>query len=775
MAGAGAWQVRVRGLVQGVGFRPAVWRLATQAGLRGEVLNDAEGVLIRLACPRAAVTRFVDDLRRRAPPLSRIDAVEIAPLDRVPAGTGFTIAASAAGAVRTGIVPDAATCAACLEDILDPQNRRFGYAFTNCTDCGPRLSITRRIPYDRANTAMSGFTMCPQCQREYDDPADRRFHAQPNACPDCGPRLVLVDGAGRVLEGDPIGTAAALLKAGRIVAVKGLGGFQLACDATDAAAVATLRARKRRPAKPLALMGRDLTQIGAHVRLCAAAKTALAGPQAPIVLVPARPETALAPGIAPGQGRLGFMLPNTPLHHLLLGRLDRPLVMTSGNLSSEPQVTDNDDALSRLRGIADAWLMHDREIVNRLDDSVVQIVDGRPAVLRRARGHAPAPLQLHADFAAAAPVLATGADLKNTFCMLKDGQAIVSQHMGDMENARTHRDFRDNLALFSDIHDFAPSRVAVDLHPGYFSTRLGHETAAAHDIPLVGIQHHHAHIAATLAEHGVAPDAAPVLGIVLDGLGHGGDGTIWGGEFLWADYLGFRRLAHFQPVALPGGDKANRQPWRNALAHLLAVFGPDFAAQARRRYGALPVLKALGDKPAATLAGMVERGLNAPPASSAGRLFDAVAAALGICFDQVAFEGQAAMRLQTLAETRPDETGRYPVEAGEVIRWHGLWHGILGDLRAGRPAAVIAARFHNTLAGVLCDTAAGLVKTHAPAAVVLSGGVFQNRLLLESVQAGLAAKGLDSLVSRQFPANDGAIALGQATIAAARALDRARP
>lgn len=758
-----AWEIRVRGLVQGVGFRPFVWRLANAAGLCGEVLNDAEGVVIRLACSAPQLEEFRAKLKAELPPLARIDALEIAPLEHAFDGPDFTIAASGQGQVSTGIVPDAATCADCLTDIMDPQNRRYGYAFTNCTNCGPRLSITHAIPYDRANTSMAAFQMCEACQNEYDDPADRRFHAQPNACPDCGPRLVLLGREGNV-DGDVILNAAAALKAGKIVAIKGLGGFQLAVDAGNADAVARLRARKRRPAKPLACMARDVAMVARYVTLDEVAKQVLSSPQAPITLGRITGET-LAPGIAPDQNRLGFMLPNTPLHHLLMQQLDRPIVLTSGNLSDEPQVTENSQALHELASIADLWLLHDRDIVNRLDDSVVQIIGDVPQILRRARGYAPAPLRLHPDFAKVPPTLGIGGDLKNTFCLLKDGQAIVSQHMGDMQNPETQRDFVANLELYRRIYDFTPTHIAVDLHPGYFSTRLGQKIAAKESLHSAPVQHHHAHIAAVLAEHGFGPKSKPVLGIVLDGLGHGADNSIWGGEFLLADFHSFDRVAHFLPVALPGGDKANLQPWRNAVAHLLAAFGLDAFEDLPRRYHRLAVFEALAAKPVDMLVQMIDRKMNTPVASSAGRLFDAVAAVLGICFEHVEFEGQAAMKLQAMAESCPSETGYYKIPPTENIEWKSLWRGILDDLSNGVPANIIAARFHNSLSEVIGDVASRISAKHNVQTVVLGGGVIQNALLLTGLVEKLEGAGLTVLTAHEFPENDGGISIGQATIA----------
>lgn len=767
----------MRGLVQGVGFRPFVWRLAKAAGLQGEVLNDAEGVIIRLVASAPQLEAFQAALRAEMPPLARIDALEVTPL-ALPQGwpgfapdfaPDFAIVASQQGQISTGIVPDAATCPDCLADITDRANRRHGYGFTNCTNCGPRLTITSAIPYDRANTAMAMFQMCPACQGEYDDPADRRFHAQPNACPDCGPHLALLDGQGAV-AGDPLAVAARALQDGKIVAIKGLGGFQLAVDAGNAGAVARLRSRKRRPAKPLACMARDLAMLASYVSLNAAARQVLAGPQAPIVLARKNGE-ALAPDIAPNQNRLGVMLPNTPLHHLLMQKLARPIVLTSGNLSDEPQITDNGAALSKLSGIADLWLMHDRAIVNRLDDSVVQMLGEVPQILRRARGYAPAPLRLHEGFAKAPKVLAVGADLKNTFCLLQDGQAIVSQHMGDMQNPETQRDFAANLGLYRRIYDFTPAHIATDLHPGYFSTRLGQQLAAEAGIEATPVQHHHAHIAAVLAENRFGPDADPVLGIVLDGLGYGSDGSLWGGEFLLADFRSFQRLAHFLPVALPGGEKANQQPWRNAVAHLLAAFGPQAFDDLRGEYGELPGLTALAAKPTPMLARMIDQGLNAPLAASAGRLFDAVAALLGVCFGAVQFEGQAAMRLQSMAEARPSEQGFYPVPVAVPVQtpmsWRGLWSGILTDLANGVCHDAIAARFHNSLIRAVAGMATELAVAKGVSSVVLCGGVMQNALLLHGLEQSLQKAGLTVLTPREFPMNDGAIALGQAAVLAA--------
>ncbi len=769
-----AWEIRVRGLVQGVGFRPHTWRLARAAGLAGEVLNDGGGVLIRLACTRAAAEGFARDLQRSAPPLARIDRVETRPFSGDLAA-GFRIVASAQGEVKTGIIPDAATCPDCVAEIFEAQNRRFGYPFTNCTNCGPRLSITRAIPYDRAQTSMAVFAMCPACQREYDDPRDRRYHAQPNACPDCGPRLTLVDASGASPRGEALKNAVRMLQQGKIVAIKGLGGFQLALDAQNEAAIAALRTRKNRPAKPLALMMRDTEMAARFVHLDPTARQWLQSWPAPIVLAPVRAGATLAPSVAPGQNRLGVMLANTALHHLLLRKFGRPIVLTSGNASHEPQITDNDQALQYLSRIADFWLLHNRDIVNRTDDSVVQIVAGAPQIMRRARGYSPAPLALHEGFADAPPVLAAGADIKNTFCLLKDGQAVVSQHMGDMQNPKTQRDYAANIDLYQGIYGFTPAVIALDLHPGYFSTRLGQARASAAGIEPVYVQHHHAHIAATLGEHGFGPSAAPVLGVVLDGLGQGADNTLWGGEFLLAGFTAYRRVAYFAPVALPGGDKANTQPWRNLVAHVFAAFGPNVPQVLLTRYGPLPAIAALRDKPCAMIEQMIKKGINSPMASSCARLFDAVAAVLGICFEQIGFEGQAAMQLQALAEACPNETGFYALEVQKIIVWRSLWEGIWRDLQAGTPPEIIARRFHNSLTRLIAHTAVKLAGTHHVETVVLTGGVFQNGLLLSGVTKELERHKLRVLCPSMFPANDGGISLGQSVIAASIAVTAAPP
>jgi hydrogenase maturation protein HypF len=762
--------IRVRGLVQGVGFRPHAWRLARDCGLAGEVRNDAEGVLVRIWGEASARQRFFARLRTEAPPLARIDTLEISPLDAAPP-PGFRIAASHPGAARTGVVPDAATCPACRADVCDPESRRHRYAFTNCTHCGPRLSIVRAIPYDRARTSMADFVMCPGCQAEYDDPGDRRFHAQPNACPACGPQLWL-ESTSRA-GADPISAARWLLAAGEIVAIKGIGGFHLAVDATDAAAVQRLRARKHRFDKPFALMALAVEVIRRYCEVSEDEQALLESAAAPILILDASGPERVASGVAPGQRTLGFMLPYTPLHHHLLEGLDRPIVLTSGNRSEEPQVTDNEDARIRLSGIADHLLMHDRAIVNRLDDSVARIIDGAPRLLRRARGYAPAPLPLPNGFAATPPLLAMGGELKNTFCLVQDGSATLSQHIGDLEDAATFEDYRRNLELYRHLLDHVPEIVVVDRHPDYLSTKLGRELAAAAGLPVIVVQHHHAHIAACMAENDVPLQAGPVLGVALDGLGYGADGTIWGGEFLLADYHGFARLGNFRPVPMPGGAQAIREPWRNAYAQIRAALGFD---RFEREFGDLELCADLQRRPLATLEAMLTRGLNCPLASSCGRLFDAVAAALGIRRERATYEGQAAIELEALiddAALRAAGHG-YPfaltAEDGRtVLDSAPMWPALLHDLTQATARAVIAARFHCGLAQAIVELVDALGHQRFDR-VALSGGSFQNRVLFERVSAGLRARGFAVLSHRRVPAGDGGLALGQAAIAAARAL-----
>lgn len=783
-----AVEIRVRGRVQGVGFRPTVWRFARELSLVGEVLNDAEGVLIRAGGSPEAIAGLVARLDREPPPLCRIDKIEIRSfVGDLPAE--FRIAESAEGRARTQVAPDAAICPSCASEVLDPFEHRYRYPFTNCTHCGPRFSIVKAIPYDRAQTSMAPFPLCPDCLAEYREPADRRFHAEAIACHVCGPKAKLIRFDGATVSFyqhsmlDDVDAVCGLMQKGEIVAIKGIGGYQIACDATKPETVRRLRQLKRRDAKPFALMARDIDIIRRYCSVDAEAERLLKSPEAPIVLLPADGPERLPEEIAPGLSTLGFMLPTTPLHVLALKRMARPVVMTSGNLSDEPQVINEDDARERLANIAPYALIHDRAIENRIDDSVVRFMGGRPRLIRRARGYAPAPLALPPGFEAAPEMLAFGGELKATFCLVKDGGAILSQHQGDLEDATTYDDYLKNLALYRALFDHDPKTLVADLHPDYRSTKLAQERARAEGLPLVEVQHHHAHAASCLAENHVPLGAPPVLGIVLDGLGLGDDGTIWGGEFLLADYCSYQRLGTFKPVAMPGGAASVKEPWRNLHAHLMAEMG---AANFEMNFAELELFAYLASKPRATLDAMIKNGVNAPLGSSCGRLFDAVAAALGLCRDRQAYEGEAAAKLEAIVDEvtlrTEDEQLAYPLNIPK-LRGSGLpyieplamWNAILGDLILETKAPVMAARFHKGLAKAIAAMARKLARrddTDGPRfdIVALSGGCFQNRILFEEVVRRLEALDFKVLTHALVPANDGGLALGQAVIGAARML-----
>ncbi|WP_223475574.1 carbamoyltransferase HypF [Oricola indica] len=764
----------IRGQVQGVGFRPAVWRLARELGLAGDVRNTGDGVEIRLWGEGRAV--FVERLRAELPALAEIEALERTPISG-PAPAGFDILSSASGRMRSSVTPDAATCPDCLEEIRDPRAHRFRYPFTNCTNCGPRFSIVRGAPYDRARTTMRDFSMCETCAAEYGDPADRRFHAQPIACAVCGPEVWIERLGDHAVPGerleteDALGAACDAILEGRIVAVKGIGGFHLACDATRADVVALLRERKRRKSRAFAMMARDPDVIRRHAHVGAEEEALLMSPAAPVVLLRARGGT-LPDAVAPGLDRLGFMLPHTPMHHLMLQEMDRPVVMTSGNISGEPQCTANDDARKRLAGVAGLALMHNRDIANRIDDSVAVVVAGKPRMLRRARGYAPKPIALPDGFDDTVQVLALGSELKNTFCLIKDGQAVVSQHMGDLENAAVHADVEHNLALYGDLYEHTPTVFAVDSHPDYLSTKRGH--AMAGDGQVIEVQHHHAHIAACMAENGLPLDAGAVLGIAMDGLGLGDDGTMWGGEFLACTYRGHERLASLKPVALPGGTAAVREPWRNLYAQIMAGMGwAAFAGQFAR----LDVFATLDAKPRDTLDAMIRTGTNSPLSSSCGRLFDAAAALVGLCPERQDYEGQAAILFEAaLDPAAMDEEAGYAYPFAIAPRGEkglpqidpaAVWRAMLGDLASGTPVGIISARFHRGLAKAIIAMAKQLATGTEIGTVALSGGCFQNAILLTLVEDGLKDAGLHVISHSKVPANDGGLSLGQAAVAVA--------
>jgi len=764
--------IRVRGLVQGVGFRPTVYQLAQRTGIAGRVLNDGGGVLIEAEGSRQQLDRFVDDLRANSPQLARIDSIERTTQAQTRGYAEFSIVDSGAGPIHTGIVADAATCPQCLADITDPGNRRHRYAFTNCTHCGPRLSIVRDLPYDRVHTSMHEFEQCPSCLGEYRDPLNRRFHAQPNACPDCGPALQLLDNQGNPLDGDDLlERCAQLIEQGAIVAIKGIGGFQLACDARNDASVQELRRRKHRPSKPLALMGRDTEQVGQFCQLSPGERRQLESSAAPIVVLARKPRASrLSQHLAPGQRSLGFMLPYSPLHHLLMRRLEFPIVLTSGNASDEPQCIDNQQALDKLTGIVDYLLLHNRAIVNRVDDSLVREIDGGIQFYRRARGYAPAPILLPPDLASATPVLALGGELKNTFALMEDNRVTLSQHMGNLENPQTLDDFEHNLELYQRLYRFTPQAIAVDLHPDYFSTRHGRQLARESGLRLVEVQHHHAHIAACLADNGWSLADGAVIGVALDGLGYGDDGSLWGGEFMLADYRGYQRVGHLRPTALPGGARAMLEPWRNLVAQLHAVATP---ADLQHEYGALELLHYLQGKPWETLQRMIDSGVNSPASSSFGRLFDAVAAALGVCRERISYEGQAASELEALVDhqaLRDEQVYPFEIEHNQLLQINPqpMWRAILHDLQQRTDRSRIATRFHATLARMVGAMAHKMRQRHGLDTVALSGGVLQNPSLLTLLRVDLEQRGFNLLIHRQVPANDGGLALGQAAIAATR-------
>ncbi|MFD9574333.1 carbamoyltransferase HypF [Streptomyces sp. NPDC059982] len=765
-------RVTVRGVVQGVGFRPYVYTRATGLGLAGHVTNTPDGVVAEVEGAPAAVSQFCERLAADAPPLAVVDAVDhqrVAPVG----GAGFTIIASrTGGSGRTLVSPDVATCADCLAELADPADRRHRHPFITCTHCGPRFTIVTGLPYDRAHTTMARFPMCPDCAREYADPADRRFHAQPVACPACGPRLRLL--AGRppreVACADPVAEARALLAAGAVLAVKGLGGYHLACDAGRPEAVAELRRRKDRGAKPFALMARGLADVEELARVGAEERQLLTGGVRPIVLLRRRPDGDPLPGVAPGSPDLGVMLPYTPVHHLLLGREGDPqgprlLVMTSGNLSGEPIVTDDAEALERLAGLADAWLTHDRPIHVPCDDSVVRVCDGDTLVLRRSRGYAPLPLALPLPVP---PSLAVGGDLKNAFCLGEGRRAWLSAHVGDMDDLATRYAFERAQEQLESITGVAPARLAADRHPGYRSGRWAREHADGR--PLVLVQHHHAHIASALAEHGL-DGTRRVIGVAFDGTGYGDDGAVWGGEVLLADYAGYARFAHLAYVPLPGGDAAVRRPYRMALAHLWAAgleWAPDLPCTQACPPGELRILRT-----------QLERGLNCVPTSSMGRLFDAVSALAGVC-GHAGYEAQAAIELEGAAAGATgagrDAAAGYAFAlrvppagvAGPVTADPApVLASVVADVRAGTGRPVIAARFHAAVADLVV-TLCGLARDrHGLDTVALTGGVFANTLLSSACARLLRARGFTVLRHRAVPPGDGGLALGQLMVAAA--------
>ena len=754
-------RISIRGAVQGVGFRPFVHRLATKLDLTGWVNNSSQGVTIEVEGEREVLEEFLLSLQAEKPPRSSIQSLESSWLEPVGFSEFAICASENAGAKTALVLPDIATCPDCLREIFDPANRRYHYPFTNCTNCGPRFSIIERLPYDRQNTWMKCFTMCTECQAEYDDPTNRRFHAQPNACPVCGPHLEFWNSSGEVISRnhDALSAAANAARSGQIIALKGIGGFHLITDARNEKAVQGLRERKHREEKPLALMFPSLESVKAACEVSALEERLLVSPEAPIVLLRRIGEQKcdIANSVAPGNPYFGVMLPYSPLHHLLMAELKLPVVATSGNLSDEPICTDEQEALERLRGIADLFLVHNRPIVRHVDDSIVRVMLNRELVLRRARGFAPLPIHLPAASADSPTVLAVGAHLKNTIALSIGDQVFVSQHIGDLETEQAHNAFRRTVSDFQLLYETKPKLIAADLHPDYLSTKFARELASPGPgpaNPVVAVQHHVAHVLSCMAENLVP---APVLGLSWDGTGYGLDGTIWGGEFFLIAEDKIERIAHFAPFRLPGGEKAVKEPRRTALGLLHQIFGDDIFER-----NELALVAAFSGEELKHLKAMLVGGLNSPVTTSAGRLFDAVASLLNLR-QRVSFEGQAAMELEFALHGVETEDA-YPIAisgAAEqfplILNWSPMIRAILNDVETGTRAGLISARFHNALAEAIIEVA----KRIGQERVALSGGCFQNRYLTERTVGRLQAEGFRPFWHQRVPPNDGGIALGQ--------------
>ena len=754
-------RISARGIVQGVGFRPFVYQLATRHHLTGWVCNTSEDVKIEVQGEHNELERFLLDLQDNAPPLASIENISVtyhSPIDY----KGFEIRRSITEEGKYQLVsPDIATCQACAREIFSPKDRRYHYPFTNCTNCGPRFTIIEDIPYDRPKTTMRPFKMCPECQSEYNNPLDRRFHAQPNACPRCGPRLELLDIKGNhVVASDVIITTSQLLQDGKIIAIKGLGGFLLACDATNETTVQLLRKRKRRPFKPLAIMVADIDEAKKHCNMSEREKELLTSSPSPIVLMQWKSESTACQTVAPNTKYLGVMLPYTPLHHILLRETRLPLIMTSGNLSEEPIAKDNDEAVRRLSGVADYFLVHNRDIYARYDDSVAIVERDGAQLTRRARGYAPSPVHLSFN---ARQVLGCGAELKSTFCLSKDNYAFVSQHIGDMENLETMEHFENTLNLYKKLFRIEPEVIAYDLHPEYLSTKYALEQVNQYSaINLISVQHHHAHIVSCMVDNKVD---TPVIGISLDGTGYGDDGHIWGGEFLVADYKGFERMGHLEYLPLPGGDAATKKPYRIAISYIFKLLG-EHAIDSR-----LAFLKQIDTAEIELIKRQIQAGLNTPLTSSMGRLFDAVSALIGVR-GEIDYEGQAAIELEAIAceDNKNIDHISYPYSILEhvgvnIIHLKELFSAIIKDLHQGTSQAIISTRFHDTIAQIVFDMVQLIAKKTGINQIALSGGVFQNRLLLRKVIALLETAGFSVLTHKQVPCNDGGISLGQAVIA----------
>lgn len=747
-------RIEIEGVVQGVGFRPFVYSMAEHWGLSGFVLNDSRGVVVEAEGPLEALAGFLFAIRSNTPPLasiSRFDMTDVPPSGEI----GFEIRQSdVLIAAAAQIAPDSYVCDDCLAELFNPEDRRFGYPFINCTNCGPRYSIVTGIPYDRPKTTMHDFRMCPSCQAEYDDPASRRFHAQPNACPECGPQLSLTDSTGQPLStDDPVSAAVDLLQQGKILAIKGLGGYHLAVDAENEEAVLELRRRKQRDEKPFALMSYSAEKVVEYARVEAEELPLLNAPERPIVLLQKKDSCHIAPSVAPRNRLFGVMLPGTPLHYLLLKDAFSALVMTSGNVSDEPIAYEDDEASERLEMIADYFLVHNRRIHIRTDDSITRFMAGKSVMLRRSRGYVPRAVFLKNDMPS---ILATGAELKSTICLTQGNRAFFSQHIGDLKNADVFESFKKSISHLQEVLEIKPEIVAHDLHPDFYSTRYAEQLDG---VETIAVQHHHAHLASCLAENDFEGEA---IGVIFDGLGYGADGTIWGGEFLVGDATGYRRHGHLCNIPMPGGDAAVKEPMRMALSYLIRTYGENLPD--------LELLERISPADLSLYRQMLAKEINSPMTSSCGRLFDGVAALVGLR-DTVNYEGQAAMELEQISD--PEEEGCYPFNLwrdndGFNLGYPALITAIVNDLLAGERASIISARFHNTMAEVVLSATRLIWSDTGLETVALSGGVFQNRLLTETTQFLLESDGFNVLTHSRVPPNDGGLALGQAVIAASQ-------
>lgn len=748
-------EIRITGMVQGIGFRPFIYNLAQKHSVRGWVLNNEKGVFIDAEGDDGNLNRFIQDIPNMAPPLSRIETFQVNYLE--PFGYRlFEIKKSEEAEEKFVLIsPDVATCDSCLSELFDHKDFRYRYPFINCTSCGPRYTIIKDIPYDRHKTTMAPFTMCPVCQREYEDPSDRRFHAQPNACPSCGPSLRLEDREGKEVSGDPVAKTLEFIKAGFIVAIKGLGGFHLACDAENEETVSSLRSRKFREDKPFAVMCRDMDEVRKHCEVTPEEESLLSSVERPIVILKRKKDSSIAHSVAPYQDTLGVMLPYSPLHHLLLHGPVKTLVMTSGNVSDEPICYKNEEAFHRLSMIADYFLFHNRDIHMRCDDSVTRVFEKKPYILRRSRGYVPFPIKLSFPLEM---ILACGGELKNTFCLSRGQYAFVSHHIGDLENLETLASFEEGVEHFKNLFYIEPKAVAYDLHPDYLSTKYA---LSLPDLPKVGVQHHHAHIVSCMAENGMDGD---VIGVALDGTGFGTDETIWGGEFLKVNYRDFDRAAHLKKVPMPGSSMAIKEPWRMAMVYLTEAFG-DEATKLK-----VDLMNRIDFQKWDVLKRAIERKINTPLTSSMGRLFDAVSSLLSIR-DEVHYEGQAAIELEMVADKDVGEEYSFRVHQEErpmVIDLTETIRGIVGDLGRRIPAPKISGKFHRTVASLIAETCKIIRAWEGLNKVVLSGGVFQNMFLLFQVTEGLKKSGFEVHTHHLVPTNDGGISLGQAVVAQMR-------